>query len=878
MRTLNCNSNRVFLDSLPLLNFKMLISCALISCLSWGQERQMKELDAQDYHLWSLPSIGEITADGKWMTYRINYEKADTLTVKGIDGRKDYQFASGFNGRFFDRGMFACQTKDSLLSIVNLKTGNIKTFDKVTDYAVAGRYLLILRQEHGLKNLIISDVTAKKRYTEKSIIEFKISPDKNMVAVTTYTDGSYFVKNITLGEKIFIDHIYQNASAQCKRLAWSSDSKNLAFLRLGDKSSELYCYRFNGEKMISFGPSDKTNFPKNMYIDADQPLDFSKDNGRIFFKMRQIIIPTNNTSRSDVQIWNAADQWIYTAEQIIKGWTVNPKIGMFEPDTERFLFITDTKLPKGFLTADKRYSISYNPKEYEPQTKPKADVDLYLTELSTNTKGMLLKQFRGDDDNILLSPTGKYLSYFKERCWYVFDVDKKTHLNLTADWKIPLDEVDFDIAGESPAYGLAGWMANEKKMLIYDQFDIWAVAADGSGKQKLTNGRERGIVFRIVPQNDIEKGSSENRHAILGNYDLGKGLVLRGTTIDHLKNGIFYLTTAKSPQEIVFTKKQIYNITKAKNANTFAWIEENYNNAPQIMNSTGAQNRKALLVTNPQHHKYFSHEAEIINYTNANGKVLQGILYYPYNYEVGKKFPMIVHIYEKQLSEIHRFIRPSLYNNTGFNIGNLTAKGYFVFLPDITYTMGNVGESALNCVEAAVATVAKREEIDNAKIGLIGHSFGGFETNYIIAKSNLFACAVAGAAPTNFISNYLSEAKNTKQPNFFKIEYSQARMAKSLFEDTDAYLRNSPVLLAAGITTPLLSWTGLKDYQVNYTQSFEFYMAMRRLGKVHILLAFPEEGHGISDRTRDADLTAKIEEWFAYFLKDKHKPNWMNPT
>ncbi|WP_415830994.1 prolyl oligopeptidase family serine peptidase [Flavobacterium weaverense] len=837
----------------------------------------MKELDAQEYHLWSLPSIGEITSDGKWMTYRINYEKADTLTVKGIEGGKNYQFASGFNGRFFDRGMFACQTKDSLLSIVNLKTGNKKSFDKVTDYAVAGRYLLILRQENGLKSLIISDATAKKRYTEKNIIEFKISPDNNMVAVTIYTDGSYFVKNITLGERILIHHIYQNASAQCKRLTWSSDSKSLAFLQIGDKSSELYCYRLDGEKMISFGPSDKTNFPKNSYIDAGQPLDFSKDNQRIFFKMRQVIIPTNTTGKSDVQIWNAADKWIYSAEQIIKGWTVNPKIGMFEPDTERFLFITDTIFPKGFLTADKRYSVSYNPKEYEPQTKPKADVDLYLTELSTNKKEMLLKRFRGDDDNILLSPTGKYLSYFKEKCWFVFDVGKKTHLNLTAEWKIPLDEVEFDMAGESPAYGLAGWMANEKKMLIYDQFDIWAVAADGSGKQKLTNGRERGVVFRIVPQNDTERGSSDNHHTILGNYDLGKGIVLRATTSNHLKNGIFYLTT-KSLQEIVFKEKGIYNITKANKANTFAWIEENYNNAPQIMTSNEAQKPKILLATNPQHHNYFSHEAEVINYTNANGKTLQGMLYYPYNYEVGKKFPMVMHIYEKQFAEIHRFIRPSLYNSTGFNIANLTAQGYFVFLPDITYTMGNIGDSALNCVEAAVLAVVQKEEINEEKIGLIGHSFGGFETNYIIAKSKLFACAVAGSAPTNYISNYLSEAKNTKQPNFFMIEYGQARMGKSLFDDTDIYLRNSPVLLVAGITTPLLSWTGLKDYQVNYTQSFEFYMAMRRLGKFHILLAFPDEGHGILDRTRDADLTEKIEQWFAYFLKDKNKPNWINPT
>lgn len=158
--------------------------------------------------------------------------------------------------------------------------------------------------------------------------------------------------------------------------------------------------------------------------------------------------------------------------------------------------------------------------------------------------------------------------------------------------------------------------------------------------------------------------------------------------------------------------------------------------------------------------------------------------------------------------------------------------------------------------------------------GLIGHSFGGYETDFIITQSNLFACAVAGAATTNNLSSYLSVSQNLGIPNFFKFEYGQSRMIVSPYENMDWYLNNSPVMHAANVNTPLLSWTGLKDPQVEPRQSFEFYMALRRLGKTHILLAYPNEVHSMEKKENAIDLTAKIEEWFDYYLKGMKVPVW----
>lgn len=112
-------------------------------------------------------------------------------------------------------------------------------------------------------------------------------------------------------------------------------------------------------------------------------------------------------------------------------------------------------------------------------------------------------------------------------------------------------------------------------------------------------------------------------------------------------------------------------------------------------------------------------------------------------------------------------------------------------------------------------------------------------------------------------------------PNFVKMEYGQARMNVSPYEKMDWYLKNSPVIHAANVTTPLLSWTGLQDPQVLPTQSFEFYMALRRLGKTHIMLAYPNEEHEMAAKENATDLTRRIEGWFDYYLKDATAPSWL---
>lgn len=308
----------------------------------------------------------------------------------------------------------------------------------------------------------------------------------------------------------------------------------------------------------------------------------------------------------------------------------------------------------------------------------------------------------------------------------------------------------------------------------------------------------------------------------------------------------------------------------------FAWVEEDVSSPRQIVAGIIGGQPKVVVKSNTHHEKFAETKVEVVQYKNNKGESLKGLLYYPSGYDKRYQYPMVVNVYEKQSNQVHHYRSPGLLNRDGFNVANLTSKGYFVLLPDTTYEIGNVGYSALDCVESAVKAVLSQSIVDEKKVGLIGHSFGGYQTNFIITQSKMFACAVAGAATSNFLSSHLSVSKNLEIPNFFIIESGQARMMASPFENMDIYLKNSPVMYAKNVNTPLLSWTGEEDTQVAPTQSMEFFMALRRLGKTHVMLVYPSEGHEMQTKDNMSDLTRKMGDWLDYYLKGFVKPAWID--
>ena len=240
----------------------------------------------------------------------------------------------------------------------------------------------------------------------------------------------------------------------------------------------------------------------------------------------------------------------------------------------------------------------------------------------------------------------------------------------------------------------------------------------------------------------------------------------------------------------------------------------------------------------------------LVDYTSDKGDKLQAALFLPAGYEKGKKYPTIVYIYEKLSQGLNRFTAPTA---NGFNPSVYTSNGYAVLMPDITYTINDPGMSAVWCVVPAVKAAIATGIVDaRARSGLQGHSWGGYQTSFLVTQTNVFEAAVAGAPLTNMISMYSLIYRNTGGGNMAIFESSQGRFRGGYWDNWEAYVRNSPVFFAKNVKTPLIILHNDKDGAVDFTQGVKYYNTLRRMGKNVVMLEYVgrEPRPGASRRTR----------------------------
>lgn len=305
----------------------------------------------------------------------------------------------------------------------------------------------------------------------------------------------------------------------------------------------------------------------------------------------------------------------------------------------------------------------------------------------------------------------------------------------------------------------------------------------------------------------------------------------------------------------------------------FTYVEENYNLPPQWIFKEIGEKKKVLYQSNKNHKKI---KQEMIAYTNNEGTLLKGALYYPLHYDAKKKYPMIVHIYQKQHHRANRYPFASYYNSEGFNIRLLLENGYFVYLPDIKIQgKEGPGMGALHCVNNALDALNAKTAIDQQKIGLIGHSFGGYETNFIATHSDRFAAYVVGAGIGNLTQMYFSFNYGFNFPDYYRVETLQFDFHTAFANKKTLFFKNNPVYYTENINAPVLLWAGMDDINVPRNQTMAMYIALRRYHKPVVALFYKNEAHSLENKKAQADLTKRIMDWFDYFLKDIQNSKWI---
>ena len=489
--------------------------------------------------------------------------------------------------------------------------------------------------------------------------------------------------------------------------------------------------------------------------------------------------------------------------------------------------------------------------------------DLLLLDLVTGTRTPIKSRMTGFPS---ASPGCKYLIYGQGGHYWTVNLATKATTNITQSVKTSFVDTESDSTSpEKPMFGIAGWTANDAAVVLYDRFDLWKVSPDGSTATRLTNGAADQVRHRYVrldPEEDT--------------INLDRGYV-----------SLFGVRTKKSGYgqfgggqlaRLVFMDKSVGGLAKAQNADVYSYTVQDSDDSPDLfIGGPGLTSATQVTTTNPFLSKYAWGRTELVEYTvQPKGQpkmTLQGSLYYPANYEPGRKYPMVVYLYEKLSDGLHQFTNPSersYYNGTA-----LTQQGYFFFQPDIVFQPREPGVSVVECVTAAVKKVIDMGAVDAAKVGVMGHSWGGFDAMYLATHSTIFAAAVSGAGISNLISNYGNHHWSSGIAETDHIETGQQRMVVPLYDDLQAYIRNSAVFGISTMTTPLLLMTGDNDGTVYWHQSVELYNIARRAKKNVVMLVYNNEDHGLRVKKNQIDYHRRIGAWFAHYLKGEPAQEWI---
>jgi dipeptidyl aminopeptidase/acylaminoacyl peptidase len=315
---------------------------------------------------------------------------------------------------------------------------------------------------------------------------------------------------------------------------------------------------------------------------------------------------------------------------------------------------------------------------------------------------------------------------------------------------------------------------------------------------------------------------------------------------------------------------------RSKDVDAIVFSKERFDLFPDLYTASYSAPQNAFKQTDldVQRQAFNWSKAELVHWTNGDGKPLEGVLIKPTHYQAGQRYPVLVYYYRFMTDRLHAF--PQMNINHRPNLAWYINNGYAVFLPDIRFEVGYPGASSVQALTSGVQKLIDMGIADPEAIGLQGHSWSGYQTAFAITQTKLFKAAVAGAPVANMTSAYSGIRHGTGLARQFQYETGQSRIGASLFAAPQKYIENSPVFYADRIQTPLMIMFGDKDDAVPWEQGVEMYLAMRRAGKEVVFLQYEDEPHHLKKYPNKLDYSVRMLEYFDHYLKGKPAPAWLS--
>ncbi len=866
-----------------------------------GQEKKPLTLD--DYKQWNRIRNVVLSSNGEWMTYSYSPNEGDaTLHVRKIDGDTLRTVINGKQIAFSSDNKWVAYLTDptkkeadkirkqkkrvlSDLQLLELRYNRIEEIKEVASFSFskASNYLAIHKSrndskaEHQGSDLILKELSGYKTMNIGNVVSYAFNKPGTMLAYTVDADGDngngvYVIQLEDLRSRPLHTGAYTYS-----QMVWDKEGSELAYLfgntedgKIERDNSLVWTSGLSGEEdgfnQVIYSPKNVASFPEKVVISEHTRLTWHENGDQIFFGTRnqQDELKKEDELKANVDVWHWKDEQVQSRQMI----TANrdrraTKLFVLNLDPMEFYQLATDDMPNVSFSIKGSWALGRMNSEYRKDvTIPGNYADLYSINATNGQKQKIAEKVRY---TMGLSPNGEWALYSKDGTVMGYNFSQNNTVDLSAKAGISFRNEEFDLVAEKPSYGVAGWSKDGNWVMLNHKHDIWAIALNSDEVKNLTQGigSEENIRFRMVRLDREEPAIDTEQPMILSAY--GEWTK---------KSGYYEVKMGKKPKALRFEDKMVGGIVKAKDSDKIIYTEQTFVDFPDYWTSDLAFKRpKKVTSANPQQANYKWGRRVLVDYTDRRGNKLQATLALPADYEEGKKYPMIVYFYEKMSQRHHQYSMPTYDDRP--HMSTYASNGYLVLMPDIIYDDGKPGSSALDDITSAVQATIDQGYADPERIGLQGHSWGGYQSSFILTQTDMFACVVTGAPLTNLISMYNVIYKRTGNFNGPILEWSQGRMGVPPWDDMELYRSQSPIHHAKNINTPFLILHGTADGAVDWNQGLEYYQTARRLGKEVILLSYPGEPHHLAKEENQKDFQIRMKQYFDHHLKGESAPLWM---
>lgn len=873
-----------------------------LTCLSQAcfltSYAQKKAVDNDTYKNWESLGSYKISNDGRYVWYSRNLPSGITMVLKSTGGTYKKEFPGVFDASFTEDSRFLIFNSPKGLAILKIGAQEPEYIAGASEFSMPkegdGRWLA-----YKIKgDLRLKDIFKGTEKTFAGVSQSWFNDQGTALLLQTKTAVIWVnlpgcsQKNICTKAHA-VNVAFDRTGTQLAFTAQKGEPVNpiMAFAAKNGKTKKkteevsLRYFQKDMDSAIVKVTNHSPGIERGFIINADAPA-FSPDGKRLIFKLDQgePVIPQDTSVITDkVDIWSYREPRLQSEQLFSKNvFHITKSYTAVIPATENAnrVFQLENASTRLAGKPGNQYALAYDDLNANESFWQKTQIPtwslVYLSDGSRRTIPQQPKAF--DNLNLCLSPSEHFVCWFDtlSKQYQAYEIATNTTRKISA--AIPTVLCTRETNDESiKPFGIAGWLANDEAILIYDKHDIWQLDPKGTKAPiNLTGGYgdSHHVAFRIA----IESGS-------LQSIKPGDPILVAALD-DKMYNGFCKIKTGISTpprlgrmQPCMFYFQ--YGIVgepplpiKAKNVEVYIMQQQSAIEAPNVVVTRNFNTYTQLSDIHPQQ-AYNWMTSELLHWKMNDGHTGTGILYKPENFDRNKKYPSIVHYYQERSGEMYEFRRPEL-SGGNLEIAWYVSNGYLVFIPDIIRPTGHPTEAILNVVESGTKYLTSFPYVDASKVGLQGHSFGGYETNVIVTHCNLFSAAQSSSGISDLISYYGGFGFLGQSLNFM-LESGQVNLGtgKTPWLYPELYRQNSPIFFVDKITAPLLIMHNKNDVAVPYTQSVELFTALRRLQKPVWMLQYDDESHIIGGPENRLDFTIRQQQFFDHYLKGKPAPKWM---